>query len=132
MWLLSGELSAQTPSKTNPLPTNAVAARYGCVPADIKLETIVEIKQRRSTTGLSISNETVLQRLNKLNARCKAGKLIDRKGKQIRFYKLQNCWGNPPADYLEILETERNTLRLLNKKFTVIEITCNQSGIAPL
>jgi hypothetical protein len=131
--LLFGGLSAQTKSGTKPVTKKQESAfNYGCLPSDITLETIVETKQTRSATGAMTLSETVSQRLKKMKARCKAGALIDRNGKQIRFYKLQSCWGNPPADYLEILDAEKDKLRLLKKKFTVIEIGCDSTGIAPV
>ncbi len=81
--------------------------------------------------GIRLVKETVIHRLDKIGARCKSGKLVDPKGKEIRFYRLQGCWGNPPADYLEILEQQKTELTQLKKKFTVIEITCSQSGLMP-
>jgi hypothetical protein len=70
-------------------------------------------------------------RLDKLDARCRAGKLVDGKNREIRFYQLQGCWGNPPPDYQEILIKQREELEELKRKYTVIEITCNPSGEMP-
>jgi len=117
--------SAQTSSK------HVAVSKYVCLPDGIKADTIVEAKQITSTAGMRVAKETVVQRLNKLKARCRAGKLRDQKGKEIRFYQVQGCWGNPPADYLEILEEQTKHLRDLKKKFTVIEITCNPTGLMP-
>ncbi|MEO6334270.1 MAG: hypothetical protein ABIO91_04735 [Pyrinomonadaceae bacterium] len=107
-------------------------AKYSCLSKDITPDTVAEVKQIRRVGGIRTVNETVGKRLAKMGARCKAGKLVDAKRKEIRFYKLQGCWGNPPADYLEILETEKNKLLDLRKRFTLIEITCNPSAIVPL
>ncbi len=74
---------------------------------------------------------TVEQKLVELKARCRRGKLVDRSGKEIRFYRLAGCWGNPPADYREILERQRRELEKLKKRYTVIELTCNPDGIDP-
>ena len=105
--------------------------KYDCLPEDIKLDTVVSTI--RKTPGLrgEVERETVKQRLDKLNARCKAGKLVDAKNREIRFYQLQGCWGNPPADYQEIMSAQQKELQELKKKYTVIEITCNPSGEMP-
>jgi hypothetical protein len=128
IWLLGG---AQMDSAQTKAP-HAPQAKFSCLPAAITPDTIVEAKQVKWRGGIRLTKETVVQRLGKLKARCKGGKLLDQRGKEIRFHTLQGCWGNPPADYLEIQEAEKNTLRDLRKKFTVIEITCNPAGILPI
>jgi hypothetical protein len=81
------------------------------------------------STNMVTPSVTVRQQLSKLKARCRRGKLVDRRGKEIRFYRLAGCWGNPPADYLEILEGQRRELEELKKKYTVIELTCQPAGV---
>ena len=56
-------------------------------------------------------------------------KLLDSKLRQVRFYFVQGCWGNPPSDYLEILARQRKEIETLKQTYTVIEMTCNPSGI---
>ena len=99
------------------LAVPAMAQTFKCMPDDVKLEDIVT-----QTTS-------VKQTLTKLRARCYRGKLVDRKNRQIRFYRTQGCWGNPPADYQEILEKQRKEIADLKKKYTLVEITCNPSGL---
>jgi hypothetical protein len=70
------------------------------------------------------SSVTLSQRLSQLGGRCRRGKLVDRKGREIRVFD-GACWGNPPADYLEILEEQRKTLIEMKKRYTVIEILCD-------
>lgn len=106
-------------------------AKYSCLPPDLTLDTIVSAIVIETASGNKIEKETVRQRLDKLNAGCKAGKLFDGKGREIRFYRLRDCWGNPPPDYLSIVENQQKELRGLKKKYTVIEITCNPSGGLP-
>jgi hypothetical protein len=107
-------------------------SKYDCLPPDVKLDTIVSTTEVETASGGSvIERETVRQRLDKIKAGCRAGKLVDAKGREIRFYKLQGCWGNPPPDYLRILENQERELRELKKKYTVIELTCNPSGGLP-
>jgi hypothetical protein len=71
---------------------------------------------------------TVEETLVRLNAHCKKGRLVDSAGKQIYFFRLKGCWGNPPDNYQEILERQNSELIKLKKRYTVIEMTCNPSG----
>ena len=122
--------SKSTMSRKTDGQTNS-RLKYDCLPEDIELDTVVSVI--RKTPGLrgDVERETVKQRLDKLKARCKAGKLVDGKNKEIRFYQLQGCWGNPPQGYREILRKQQEELEELKKKYTVIEITCNPSGEMP-
>lgn len=72
------------------------------------------------------SKITVKEKLIAIRARCRRGKLVDAKRREIRFFKAE-CWGNPPADYLEIQQRQRGELARLRKKYTVIEIACGAS-----
>ena len=76
-------------------------------------------------SGSSAGRSTVRTTLKAIGARCSTEKLIDRRGRRIRFYFLKGCWGNPPADYLEILDRQRDELKRLRKRSTVIEISCD-------
>ncbi len=93
-----------------------LAQNYPCLSKDIKETTLVS------------KDKTVRQMLKSLKAKCSKGKLVDAKKREIRFYNLQGCWGNPPADYLEIMENQRTEIAELKKKYTVIEMSCNPSG----
>lgn len=107
-------------------------ATYDCLPKEIKPETVVSVTRKQTAAGADqVVRETVKERLDRLNARCEAGKLVGEDKKEIRFYKLQDCWGNPPSDYREILDRQQGELEELKKKYTVIEITCNPSGDMP-
>jgi hypothetical protein len=105
--------------------------QYNCLPEDVKLDQVVSVISKTPNLTGEVERETVKQRLDKLDARCKAGKLVDARNKEIRFYQLQGCWGNPPADYQEIMDAQQKELQELKKKYTVIEITCNPSGEMP-
>jgi len=70
------------------------------------------------------SNITVEKRLAQLKARCRNRKLLDAKGREIRFHR-PSCWGNPPADYQEIQQQEAEELLKLQKRYTVIVFGCN-------
>ena len=107
-----------------------MAQKYPCLPTDVGLNDVVNVTNITTKSGETIFKKTtVSQSLKKLKARCGRGKLIDGKGRQIRFYRLKGCWGNPPFNYLEILDQQRSELVELKKKYTVIEMTCNPGGI---
>lgn len=121
--------------KTGKTTKRTIAApaqsKYACLSPDVELETVVSTRQIQTASGSKLIKETIKQRLDKLNTRCKSGKMVDGKGREIRFYRLQGCWGNPPQDYQEILDNQARELAELKKKFTVIELTCNPSGGLP-
>jgi hypothetical protein len=105
------------------------AQKYNkCLPADIKEDTVIgwdnPVNSERPSTPI-----TVRQTLAKLKAKCVCDKLVNRRGKEIRFFQLQGCWGQPPPNYQAIMENQRVELDGLKKKYLVIEVTCNQSGI---
>jgi hypothetical protein len=103
-----------------------------CLPPEIGLSDVVDATSAgsaKSQPGGS-HNITVEQKLNELKATCSSdNKLVDGNGKQIVFYHLTGCWGNPPADYQDILQKQREELNKLKQQYTVIEISCNPSGI---
>jgi hypothetical protein len=59
-----------------------------------------------------------------MKARCHRGKLVDSRGREIRFFRV-SCWGNPPEDYQEIRKRENEELARLKKGYTVIVFGCN-------
>ena len=110
---------------TNNEPSQSSLAK--CLPADVKLNDVVEASI--AGYGKGQNKVTVEQKLNELKATCtRESKLIDGNGKQIVFYHLIGCWGNPPGDYRELLEKQRDEINKLKQQFTVIEMTCNPSG----
>jgi hypothetical protein len=99
-----------------------------CLPADMKATEVIAIETKNSKAGDVVTKKiTVKDQLNEIKARCQKGKLVDGSGREIRFYRLAGCWGNPPADYLEILERQQNEINELKKHYRVIEIPCNVS-----
>ena len=108
------------------------AQSYRCLPGEVRADQVVKTTPGSDSSGDSIvTKTTVAQTLKRLRARCVGGKLVDRRGRGIRFYFLTGCWGNPPADYLEMMDRQRTELALLKKRFTVIEMTCDPSGDRP-
>jgi len=100
-----------------------------CLPSGTTMGDIVSITRVESTN--TMKKITVEQKLDEIKARCESGKLVDGAGKQIRFYQLQGCWGNPPADYREILAQQEKELEKLRKEYRVIEMTCDPEGTMP-
>lgn len=99
----------------------------GIGPADIVSATLVQ----SSPAGDIVKKVTVKDELEKLQARCRDGKLIDAAGKGIYFYRLIGCWGMPPSNYEELLQRQNDELKKLREQYTVIELTCNPSGMLP-
>ena len=110
-----------------------VAADFsGCLPEGITSETVVSAENfgfDKIKQTFRVDSVNVKETLNRLGGRCAAGGLKDAGGKEIKFYRLQGCWGNPPSNYQEILSNQAKELADLRKRFTVVELTCNPSGI---
>jgi hypothetical protein len=94
------------------------AKKFECLPKGVGLEEIVSYGKTANR------NVTVEKKLIEIKARCRNGKLVDAKNKEIRFFRV-SCWGNPPADYLEIQQREHEELEKLQKRYTVIIMGCN-------
>jgi hypothetical protein len=105
-----------------------------CLPPNIKLTDIVstELISFSAANGYTVKKITVAQKLTDLQASCAAnGKLVDGTGREIYFYQLTGCWGNPPFNYQGLLAKQQQELQQLRQQYTVIEMTCNPSGIPP-
>lgn len=112
------------------LSTVAFAQNYTCMPAHMTVDRVADAVAVSSSSGVeSIHTVTIGQKLKKLKAKCRRGKLVDFRNRQVRFYELQGCWGNPPVDHQEILEQQTREIADLRKKYSVIEITCNPRGL---
>ena len=107
-------------------PVFAQTSLVQCLPAGITLSDVVEAKM----DGKAGEAVTVAQKLAQVKATCSsANKLVDGAGREIVFYQLKGCWGNPPDNYEEILAQQGKELEELKKEHTVIEMTCNPSGV---
>ena len=108
-----------TISNLTPKPGQPVSSKQlNCLPKDVHDEDVVSY----SVKGKPQS--TVSSKLSELKARCRKAKLVDAKGREIRFFRT-SCWGNPPADYQEIRARERLELNKLKRRYTVIVFSCN-------
>ena len=100
---------------------NATSSRFDCLPAESKLSDVVSYRPRKKGSDDYI---TIEDKLVEIKAQCKQGKLVDSKGREIKFFKF-SCYGNPPMDYEEIAQKERDELDKLQKDFTVIVMECD-------
>ena len=100
-----------------------------CLPKGIQSADVVAAGGFKPSMKKGKQVVTVAEKLASLKARCKKGKLVDGAGREIRFFHLTGCWGNPPDNYQEILENQNKELTRLRKRYTVIEMTCNPSGM---
>jgi hypothetical protein len=98
-----------------------VAAQLDCLPETFKLDEVISYR----SGGRGKDGEiTIEDKLTELKAKCKEGKLVDSKNREIKFFRIA-CFGNPPADYMEIEQKQQEELRRLQKQYTVIIIECN-------
>jgi len=98
-----------------------LSAQFECLPEGYKSTDVVSYRQKRKGGDGYI---TIEDRLVELKAHCKEGKLIEGKGREIRFFKFA-CYGNPPADYEEQRQKELEELEKLQKKYFVIVMECD-------
>lgn len=84
-------------------------------------ETIPHTNYRRRTI-------TVREKLIQLGARCHEGVIYDRRGKEVRFYRMRE-WGTPPHNYQELVEQQRNELAELERHFTVVRVYSTQAPV---
>jgi len=115
-----GRQLAVTPRLDKPVEDDepAPAKDFSCLPEDVRADEVVSYDVKGKSTL------TVKQKLIELKARCRKGKLVDAKGREIRFFR-NSCWGNPPEDYLEIQKRENEELAKLKKHYAVIVFGCN-------
>jgi hypothetical protein len=100
-----------------------------CLPVGIKPTDVVSAQAVKPGANRDqVKTITVAQKLKELRARCRKRKLVDAGGREIRFYRLLGCWGNPPEDYQEQLERQAKELARLRQRYRVIEMTCNPLG----
>jgi hypothetical protein len=93
------------------------------LPSGIKLDTIAEYQWRSTLKGLkpvtTYREVTVERRLAEVGAKVVGGKLCDRSGREIRFYK-HICLGTQLGD--GTVEAWHKELAQLRSRYTVIEV----------
>ena len=110
-------LTEMKPLKSPPQRASR-STQYTCLPKDVHADETVSygFKGRPAVT--------VQTKLTEMKARCRKGRLVDSKGREVRFFRL-SCWGNPPENYQEIRRRETAELSKLKKRHPVIEFGCN-------
>jgi len=114
----AGQGKSLSGRRQRPQKRKAHSTKINCLPAGTTLDEVVSY----GANGRGIV--TVGKKLVQLKARCRNLKLVDAKGREIRFHR-PSCWGNPPADYEEIQQRENGELQRLQKRYTVIVFGCN-------
>lgn len=101
-------------------------SNWPCLPKDVTPDTLVSGQELESAKGKTQEPVTVGEALRRIEAQCRDGKLFDKTGKEIYFFHLIGCWGNPPEDYQERLNLQTQEIQNLRKSYTVLEIPCAQ------
>jgi hypothetical protein len=113
--------------ETKVSPTPKVETKYDRLPANITLETEV-VKTIQNENGKTVSRETttVEKRLNELKARYEKDKLVDEKGREIRFFE-PLCRGVSAGEEQDDVDRKAKEKELaeLEKKYTVIVLLCD-------
>lgn len=109
------------------LPTPKKQTKFDRLPPNITLETEVR-KDVLNDKGEVVSFEvtTVEKRLNELKARYKKDKLVDKKGREIRFFE-PLCRGVSRGfeEDQQDQKAKEKELAELKKKYTVIVLYCD-------
>jgi hypothetical protein len=105
--------------------------KFERLPENIKPETAVR-KEKRNDKGEVVSFEitTVEKRLNELKARYEKDKLVDEKGREIRFFE-PLCRGVSAGEEQDEIDRKAKEKELseLEKKYTVIILHCDPSKV---
>ena len=97
------------------------AVQFDCLPEGYRSTDVVSYREKRKSAEVNL---TIEDKLVELKAHCKEGRLVDGKGREIRFFKFA-CYGNPPSDYEELRQKELVELEKLQKKYCVIVLECD-------
>lgn len=133
VWQINQNCVQKTMENANitPVPTPQKKVSYDRLPEKITLDTEVR-KDVLNAKGETISSEvtTVEKRLDELKARYKKGVLVDKKGKEIKFFE-PLCRGVSAGFEQDQADQKAKDKELaqLKKKFTVIILYCNPAKV---
>jgi hypothetical protein len=123
-----GKKMQNTPTSVSATPKTT---KFERLPENIKPETEVR-KETRNDKGEVVSFEitTVEKRLNELKARVENDKLVDEKGREIRFFE-PLCRGVSAGDEQDEIDRKAKEKELaeLLKKYTVIVLHCDPNKV---
>jgi hypothetical protein len=105
-------------------PARASDSILPCLPKNVARDTLVSGDELKSARGETQKPVTVRDALRRIKARCRQGRLFDKTAREIYFFHLIGCWGNPPEDYQERLALQTREIQRLKAKYTVLEIPC--------
>ena len=112
-------------------PTPKAVTKFDRLPENIKLDTQVR-KDVRDDKGqiISFATTTVEKRLNELKAHYKNDRLVDGKGKEIRFFDplCRGASGGIEEDQKAQKQKDAE-LAELEKKYTVIVVLCDPRNV---
>lgn len=129
-----GEKAGNVEKKNNPSPTpqkKGEAWRPEHLPADVKPETKVRIDVKNDKGQVTSTSVTTVEKtLNGLKARFENGRLVDGKGREIRFFA-PLCRGvsQGPEEDEAARKAKEKELSELEKKFTVIVLYCDPASV---
>ncbi len=105
------------------------SALLTCLPESRQLTDIVSVEGVATTSeeANKLKKVTISEKLKELQASCKNNRLVDTQSKEIVFFDLQFCGGAPPPE--GAVEKQREEVIALQKKYTVITMTCNPVGL---
>jgi len=113
--------------ETKVSPTPKTTTKYDRLPENIKPETKV-VKTVKNEKGKTVSSETttVEKRLNELKARYEKDKLVDERGREIRFFE-PLCRGVSAGEVQDEADRKAKEKELaeVEKKYTVIVLVCD-------
>ena len=126
IFLMAVNLPLQSESSINQCksgqqPIGGIAMWFDCLPEGYRSTDVVSYRHK-SKGGEG--NLTIEDKLVELKAHCSEGKLVDGKGREIRFFRIA-CFGNPPSDYEELRQKELEELEKLQKQYCVIVMECD-------
>lgn len=112
-------------SSANDIVEQQATDNFPCFSAkdDFDLDYPVQIISRRPFECI-----TIKQKLVEIGASCKDGKLVDKDGKEIRFYK-ELCVGKNPSE--ETVKKHQEYVEELKRNYHAIRVECNSSGALP-
>jgi hypothetical protein len=93
-----------------------------CLPKDVTQDTSVSGGESAQKVV------TVREALGRIGGQCQGGKLVDKTGREVCFFRLVGCWGNPPQNYQELLAAQDREIERLKGRYTVLEILCAQTN----
>ena len=112
-----------TPTQVVVLVPTALVSLEHCA---IKSNSHVSLTDVASYDNNRKPAKKISEKLGELGAYCAKDKgIVDKNGRAVYIFYPRTCWGNPPLNYQEQIQNERNLLEKLEKSYTLIPIQCD-------